>query len=922
MKYLIFTTLLMLLLNCDLLSQLSIHEIVHKDYSNPQTGKIVLKENAPGCKPYHIFLTGETTQYSESRLNQNPLPNGLITFQGLEPDRYEIKIEDNSGCPHSKFVMIKGCSTSFQIDMQLPPATCSDQDYKLVEAITPPLTAPVKYEWFRSNGQYLGGHYDNPTKSLKAGDYIVKVTDANGCMEMKKFKIEKFIWKLIIPKRESVCSEYDLVTAIVQNQHNAPFNGKSFHYQWSDGSTNHTSSVETKLVRFDQSISVTVTDPITGCQLIGNSPPSARIPSPEYEINRITRLKHDIDANNKGEADIIIGSRYYPSYTIKIYLNNNLISTLNNVKNRVVNLKDLAPGPYRIEIYEGGSNLCMTNPLEFTIRTCDGPKNQVSIEVESKRLPITAQNFFVQFKVNNAGGPCLYKYYMDNGGTNSVFINKENSSIEYPDAQKILTATFRRNLIVEAFCPCGSAKFSMDAYPCNLNFKLKTREETIVYPCFGTLDGEPLVLREKGSIRLKISLPENFKTGSDGVAEYGNYLKNFSWNDGVAGTYHMEANNILVIEREVSEVKNYLLEFNDGIGCYYWHLIDIKQDFKTEKKGECTFTAWCDKKPSPQDPYKLKKASLSILDGENCVAIISCDNSSGNKTIQGTKYLGEQTSSSGGICRYFRYCRFDIQDEIDPADITLPQNVTKVSNIHLTNGHTLSGGFFTKTIVDGDCCETFFNEQNLAAFVTHLSDSRFGSPVVLEEEKGDHFCFAKLVCQDGWKLLTGIASLTNKYCYLNGECVEEINCDYYSVGKNSDGQVLNLVNYEKLKTFNPTNDPTKCDERTETCSRPITLSGDQNGLKNNKSITFQINVFPNPADERIHIKLVMNEILGKVHFSLMNLMGKCVISADRNFTDQSLITEELDTRHISPGVYLLKVDRQDYSKTYKIIIHR
>lgn len=551
----------------DVKAHLILQQVVDKDLSDPLTGKINLRHIPTGCGPYNITLKGETTMYFSEKLNQNPKPFHILSFSSLPADHYEIKILDNTGCTYSLFAQVKSC-VDFDIIIK-PVMACKNE--ARVTAYIDPRPYPLNWEWFKRGGARIHQYHQSNNLGLcnvNTGDYIVKITDSAGCMSMKYFNVSNFEWKLEA-KREYACRGYDLVTVLVKNKHGTTFSGRNFVYSWHDGIIySSTSSVKSRLISAGIKSEISVTDVATQCQLITSSEATSRPPGEPHQIHRIQSLRHDIDKNKKGEVSIIIQENLKKPLQLILYKNNKFLSET-FLNNHFYQIKNLSAGHYNLEVFEGGIYKCQAGFIEFDIYTCDAPKhkNKMSIDVQSKRLPLDREGFFVNFKVNNSGGPCLFKYSME--GDNIAHITKSTPSINYEDGQKIVPYIFRRNLKVEAFCPCGYVSKTLDVYPCKRNFVPKARLEKITQ--FSKVDhpndGHE-INNEIASIELEYNLLGNFIWTPEGDTVYLGYLRLMQWSDGAPVKVKVR-DKTLRIQRTFTSAGPYTLLFIDGLGCGY-----------------------------------------------------------------------------------------------------------------------------------------------------------------------------------------------------------------------------------------------------------------------------------------------------------------------------------------------------------------
>lgn len=90
------------------------------------------------------------------------------------------------------------------------------------------------------------------------------------------------------------------------------------------------------------------------------------------------------------------------------------------------------------------------------------------------------------------------------------------------------------------------------------------------------------------------------------------------------------------------------------------------------------------------------------------------------------------------------------------------------------------------------------------------------------------------------------------------------------------------------------------------------------GLNGSKELILNTQVYPNPADELISVK-ISNSYIGLVKLQLISQDGK--IQTDKEVVkDFDLLTEEISTCKLTQGIYFLKLQFGDVVETKKIVI--
>ncbi|MEP7196467.1 MAG: T9SS type A sorting domain-containing protein [Saprospiraceae bacterium] len=910
MKNILITSVLFFCLD-PLNAQIYIHQIVDKN-NDPTTGMIVLKDHSQGCPPYIIQVKGKTTGYDVTRPNQNPGQNGSVMFSGLEADKYDILVSNSNGCTISLFAEVKNCA-GFDISMDIP-LTCNS-NHALVHAnIELSLRIPpIKYEWINKKTGLSVYYWNNNGEHLYPGNYIVKITDdgGNGCMTMKEFTVDNFSFN-VLHTETKICKAKDDCLIKVTDTKGMTFPSRSFNYLWSDGLNVNSNSVSNRELNVASTYTLTVTDQLTQCSKTIIIPIGSRAALPEYTLEncKLFSLKHYYDANDKGTASFIFNSLLVPPITCQLYskLSSNgqwiigNVFTVNNI-NDILKIQWMLPRYYKLCIMDS-NNKCEEGCVEFEILECDGIKNKVAISITDKVLPMDDPNFFIQVGVTNSGGPCKFKYYMGTDPNNSYnYILKSGNTINYTEGLKIFRSGFI-DLGIQAICPCGISKISLNVFPCNKDWKLKAIEESIVNLCHGTLpDNTSCNYILTGSVKLVIDVTKNFnKTG------IGGYLKSVKWDDNGINAQLTQNGNIITITRDFSIPGDYDLTFIDGLNCRYTHRIKVKQGFRYETRGACTYDVYCD------ETFKetFKRASISLINSAPCQARISCGGSL-YQTINGRKVKGEWIGNKQNRqCEFLSYCVFDTEDEfLNTSDF--------VSNFKILGNPTFKGVAFDVGNIEGECCKdiNYFTEQTISANLQNIDHITFGE-FGIEGELPEGLCNAILECMNGYYLLSG-NEIGQYHCKHGNECYLITDCEYTNVGKiageyvtlSSEQAYLRRLRKEQITSNN------NCTPDSPPCIDIVVL--DDLSTRSSKELV-KLELIPNPFSDMLEIKIILPQNEKKFTVIVHDLLGNQIYTQNYFFNDSHRNeSNNIQTSTWKSGIYLATIQSGSVSIVKRVI---
>jgi hypothetical protein len=81
---------------------------------------------------------------------------------------------------------------------------------------------------------------------------------------------------------------------------------------------------------------------------------------------------------------------------------------------------------------------------------------------------------------------------------------------------------------------------------------------------------------------------------------------------------------------------------------------------------------------------------------------------------------------------------------------------------------------------------------------------------------------------------------------------------------------------------------------------------------------FNYELIPNPAKDQVMLS-ILNEQKGLCHIQITNILGKTVFE---NEIDCEQSEHIIQTHHLNPGTYLVKIRFEDFEKVEKLIIIR
>lgn len=87
-----------------------------------------------------------------------------------------------------------------------------------------------------------------------------------------------------------------------------------------------------------------------------------------------------------------------------------------------------------------------------------------------------------------------------------------------------------------------------------------------------------------------------------------------------------------------------------------------------------------------------------------------------------------------------------------------------------------------------------------------------------------------------------------------------------------------------------------------------------------KEASFKVEVYPNPASDRVTIKASAPDDIGEVKIRLVNLSGS-IVSSRKVFSGSNSLVKSLDVSDLPRGTYIISVIRGHEQLSKKAIIH-
>lgn len=283
-----------------------------------------------------VFVTGGSAPYSYSWSDGTTSPSLGYVAAGS----YTLTIADANGCVRDTIVVVPNVNSNIMVSVNAISATCGGSNDGSAAAIVSGGVSPYTYLW--SNGA-TGSNVNN----LIAGNYILTVTDVNGCSSNITFLINNGLTLTSSGSNVSCFGGANGLADVAIQGGTAPFT-----YQWNNGQTS--TFIQNLLAGV---YTVTVTD-ANGCSGISG----VTIQEPNALITGVN-MQHPFDCNGQGGVAAVFVSGGNTPYNI--LWSNGSTSTINNtiVPNQGVN------GVYTVTVTDG--NGCSSSNTVTVANSCD-----------------------------------------------------------------------------------------------------------------------------------------------------------------------------------------------------------------------------------------------------------------------------------------------------------------------------------------------------------------------------------------------------------------------------------------------------------------------------------------------------------------------------------------------------------------------
>ncbi len=355
--------------------ELNITSIIPSDVAcfGESTGSIDIDVEG-GTAPYSYQWNDPVNQITEPATD---LPQGTFT----------VVVTDDNGCTAVDSAAVAQPDSALNVTVLQTLVGCADAQEGEAEVVATGGTMGYSYEWNT-------GAFSNAISGLDDIDYMVTVTDANGCMEEGSILIDELLPIVVnLSGEDPTCFEGTDGTVMIDTVFGGAGN---YTYEWNNG-TLAPDSILTSLEADDYNLLVTDEQ---GCETTS----SFTLNEPE-EIILITDLSlPSCSGFNDGTATVVNVLGGTPNYT---YLWDN------NAGNQTSAMAmTLASGSYSVTVTD--ANGC-TGETEINIE--DPATLQLSFEVDDIDCP--GENGGSIRAIINGGTP-VYTYNWDNGATTAM----------------------------------------------------------------------------------------------------------------------------------------------------------------------------------------------------------------------------------------------------------------------------------------------------------------------------------------------------------------------------------------------------------------------------------------------------------------------------------------------------------------------
>jgi outer membrane protein OmpA-like peptidoglycan-associated protein len=390
-------------------------EILDANGCKDSTLRVTIKQpallNASITKVVDVLKYGEKTGSIDLAVTGGVAPyvfswsNGAVvqSLKGIPGGNYSVNIKDANGCEKVVSTTIKQPPALAVKIESIKDITCNGERSGAVKIKVAGGSSPYRYAW--SNGDTTQN-----LSNVAAGDYSIKVTDANGYHQTVSTKIAQpspLSAKLDILKALTCFNDNSGSVNVTVTGGNAPYK-----YLWNSGQATE----DLKGIPAGD-YSLTVSD-ISGCK----STLQANVTQPPQFFTKVAGVQHiKCKGESQGEIQLEVSGGMTP---YNYYWNNG---------NRTKDITKARAGLYSVKVAD--ANGCIS-----TVTTTINEPSLFTAKIASVTDNLCFGEKNGNVKVDVSGGTLPYKFRWSNGDTtqNITAISKGEYSVTITDAQQCL----------------------------------------------------------------------------------------------------------------------------------------------------------------------------------------------------------------------------------------------------------------------------------------------------------------------------------------------------------------------------------------------------------------------------------------------------------------------------------------------------